>query len=132
MADVMSLFADVPADLPEELFQTLLSTPNLRIERIVSGGHASPEGFWYDQESHEWVLLLRGAARLTFEGGESVEMLPGAYVSIPAHTRHRVEWTEKTQPTIWLAIHYEAETEAKAPRDRQRKDCGDAETAKRE
>jgi cupin 2 domain-containing protein len=108
MAGLKNLFSEIPADLPEELLQTLLSTPGVRIERIVSQGHSSPEGFWYDQETDEWVLLLAGATRLTFEGEEPIELLPGAFLNIPAHRRHRVEWTDPTQPTIWLAIHYES------------------------
>jgi cupin 2 domain-containing protein len=107
MTGFPNLFAEFPDDLPEELIQTLLSTPSLRVERIVSLGHASPEGFWYDQESHEWVLLLRGAAQLRFEGNEPIDLRPGAFVNIPAHQRHRVEWTDPNGPTIWLAIHYE-------------------------
>lgn len=106
MHELTDLFADLPAELPEELVQTLLEVPNLRIERIVSLGHASPEGFWYDQESPEWVLLVAGAARLTFEGEAPLDLRPGAFVNIPAHRRHRVEWTDPDRPTIWLAIHY--------------------------
>jgi len=106
MSAVKNLFAGLPADMPEELFQTLLSAPGLRVERIVSHGHSSPGGFWYDQETHEWVLLISGAARLRFEGGDPIEMVPGSYVNIPARRRHRVEWTDPTQPTVWVAIHY--------------------------
>jgi cupin 2 domain-containing protein len=108
MAGLTNLFADIPADLPEELIQTLLSTPGLRIERIISLGHSSPEGFWYDPEAPEWVLLLKGAARLRFEGDEPIDLRPGAFVNIPAHRRHRVEWTAPSEPTIWLAIHSES------------------------
>ena len=108
MAGLTNLFAEIPAELPEELTQTLLGTPSLRIERIVSWGHASPEGFWYDQETHEWVLLLTGAARLRFEGGQPIDLVPGAFVHIPAHQRHRVEWTAPDEPTVWLAVHYGA------------------------
>jgi cupin 2 domain-containing protein len=106
MDDLKNLFADIPADLPEELVQALISTPGLRIERIVSLGHESPEGFWYNQDSHEWVLLLKGAARLRFEGEEPIEVGPGTFINIPAHRRHRVDWTDPSEPTIWLAIHY--------------------------
>jgi len=106
MADVTNLFDEIPDKLPEELFQVLLGTPGVRIERIVSRGHSSPEGFWYDQENHEWVLLLSGAARLTFEGEPPMELRPGTFVNIPAHRRHRVEWTTPAEPTIWLAVHY--------------------------
>jgi len=106
MLPPQNLFADLPTNLPEELVQTLLQTPGLRIERIVSLGHISPEGFWHDQETHEWVLLVSGAARLRLEGEEAVEMTAGSFINIPAHRRHRVEWTDPTQTTIWLAIHY--------------------------
>ena len=106
MAAPTNLFAQIPEDLPEEVIQPLLSTPGLRIERIISQGHASPEGFWYDQEEHEWVLLLRGAARLRLEGEEPIGLRPGSFIDIPAHRRHRVEWTDPSEPTIWLAIHY--------------------------
>jgi cupin 2 domain-containing protein len=106
MADLTNLFVDIPADLSEELVQTPLGASNLRIERIVSLGHASPEVFWYDQEADEWVLLLTGAARLTLEGEGPLDLLPGAFVNIPAHRRHRVEWTDPVQPTVWLAIYY--------------------------
>src|SRR5689334_15521343 len=92
-----NLFVDVPDTLPEELSQTLLSAPGVRVERIVSRGHASPDGFWYDQAEHEWVLLLCGAARLRFEGEEAVDLVPGSYVNIPARKRHRVEWTHPAQ-----------------------------------
>lgn len=50
-ASVGNLFADLPADLPDELFQTLAGSGDVRVERIVSRGHRSPEGFWYDQPS---------------------------------------------------------------------------------
>lgn len=93
------------ADLPDELFTTLLEAADVRIERIVSHGHASPEGFWYDQEQHEWVVVLKGAARLRFED-ETIELKPGDFVNILAHRKHQVEWTTPDEPTIWLAVHY--------------------------
>jgi cupin 2 domain-containing protein len=100
------LWADIPNSLPQELFQTLLESPHVRIERIVSRGHCSPEGFWYDQPQHEWVMLLAGAARLRIEGAEPIDLTPGAFLNLPAHQRHRVEWTHPDEPTIWLAVHY--------------------------
>ena len=105
MTTLSNLLTHIPAALPEELVQILLDTPNVRIERIVSHGHSSPEGFWYDQDQNEWVLLVAGAARLQFED-ETVEMKTGSFVNIPPHRRHRVEWTDPSQSTIWLAIHY--------------------------
>ena len=101
-----NLLADMPSSGADESLQTLLATPGFRIERIVSHGHASPEGFWYDQEDDEWVLLISGAARLRFEGEEPLELTPGAYLHIPAHRRHRVESTDPTAATVWLAIHF--------------------------
>ena len=98
-----NLYTDLPANLPDELFSTLLDAANIRIERIVSHGHASPEGFWYDQDENEWVIVLKGAARLRIED-ETVAMKPGDFVNIPAHRKHRVEWTTPDEPTIWLAV----------------------------
>ncbi|MCC7264059.1 MAG: cupin domain-containing protein [Candidatus Latescibacteria bacterium] len=104
---VGNLFAKVPAQLPEELFEALLQTPAFTLERIVSRGHRSAPGQWYDQERAEWVLVVQGRARLVFEGGaEVVEMRAGDYVQVPAHCRHRVEWTDPDQETVWLALHY--------------------------
>ena len=100
-----NLFADLPPDLPTEVFSTLVDSANARIERIVSQGHASPDGFWYDQNEHEWVVVLKGAARLRFED-EVVELKPGEFANIPAHRRHRVEWTTPNEPTVWLAVFY--------------------------
>lgn len=100
-----NLFADLPPHLPQELVQTLLTAAQVRISRIVSHGQASPEGFWYDQDQHEWVVVLKGSARLRFEDG-TVEMKPGDFIDIPAHKRHRVEWTTPEEPTTWLAVHY--------------------------
>ena len=102
-----NLFSDIPDDLPDELCEKLLEAGSVRIERIVSSGHASSEGFWYDQEDHEWVVVLQGEARLLFEGDdEPIPMRPGDFVNIPAHRRHRVEWTTPDEPTIWLAVFY--------------------------
>ncbi len=104
----VNLLNDLPRQLPDEFFTTLLEAVNLRIERIISHGHTSPEGFWFDQDRHEWVVVLKGAARLRFARDEQpVEMKPGDFVNIQAHTRHRVEWTTPDEPTVWLAVHYD-------------------------
>ncbi|MBX3411179.1 MAG: cupin domain-containing protein [Pirellulales bacterium] len=101
----MNLLAGIPTSIPDEVTDVLLTADHLRIERIVSHGQASPEGFWYDQPQHEWVLVLRGAARLEFEH-DTRELCAGDCVNIPAHVRHRVAWTTRDEPTIWLAIFY--------------------------
>jgi cupin 2 domain-containing protein len=103
--DYDNLFHVLPKRLSEEVMQTVLAAAQVRIERIISQGHSSPEGFWHDQEQHEWVVVLKGAARLRFADGV-VEMKPGDFINIPAHKRHRVEWTTPDEPTIWLAVHY--------------------------
>jgi cupin 2 domain-containing protein len=104
---VGNLFREIPNEFPEELFDNVMETESLRIERIVSAGHASPKDCWYDQEQDEWVMVLKGSAGLRFEGwGEVVVMRPGDWVNIPAHKKHRVEWTDPEERTIWLAIHY--------------------------
>lgn len=100
-----NLFGEFPQHLPDELFTTLLEASSVRIERIVSFGNASSEGFWYDQNQHEWILVIQGAAKLQFED-QIIEMKSGDFVNIPAHKKHRVAWTTPDQPTIWLAVHY--------------------------
>jgi cupin 2 domain-containing protein len=100
-----SLLRDLPPVLREELLETLVEVEGVRIERIVSTGHASPEGFWYDQPGREFVLVVSGRARLEFDGGESLALEPGDWVDIPPHRRHRVAWTTSDEPTVWLAIH---------------------------
>jgi cupin 2 domain-containing protein len=102
-----NLLADIPVTLPAEQFTPLLTAPNVRIERIVSRGHASPQGFWYDQPQAEWVIVLAGAAEVQFEGEPSARRLKrGDYLHIPAHARHRVQWTDANEPTVWLAVHF--------------------------
>jgi len=102
-----NLFADISDNLRDELIETILQTFNFRIERIVSHGHCSPEGFWYDQYDNEWVILLRGSAVLRFENqSQLIAMNPGDYLHIEKHVRHRVERTDPEQETIWLAVHY--------------------------
>ena len=100
-----NLFADLPTDLPEELVEVLAENKHARIERIVSTGHASPDGFWCDQEEAEWVVVLKGEARLRFEDDDKpIHMKMGDSINIPAHRKHRVEWTTPDEPTVWLAV----------------------------
>jgi cupin 2 domain-containing protein len=102
-----NILAKLPQSISEEVFQQILHGERFRLERIISSGQATPAGQWYDQEQHEWVVLLSGAAGLRFEGEEGLRILsPGDFVNIPAHTRHRVEWTDEKQSTVWLALHY--------------------------
>lgn len=103
----MNLLGALPDARAGELAETVLARPRLRIERIVSHGQASPPGFWYDQQEGEWVLLLRGAARLRFADEDDDRLLgPGDSLDIAPGRRHRVAWTDPAQPTVWLAVFY--------------------------
>jgi cupin 2 domain-containing protein len=104
---IRSLFEQIPSSLPEERVETWLETPAFRVERILSLGHVSPEGEWYDQTQDEWVALLQGAARLAIEGQiEEIALRPGDSLLLPAHCRHRVTWTTPDEVTVWLALHF--------------------------
>jgi cupin 2 domain-containing protein len=102
----MNLLRNLPGASAAEIVERLAGSDTVRIERIVSHGQASPEGFWYDQDESEFVLVLAGAARLGFTDGETIELKPGDWLDIAAHRRHRVEWTDPEQPTVWLAVFY--------------------------
>jgi cupin 2 domain-containing protein len=93
-------------EFSEEFIKEVFSTNAFRIEKIISKGHSSPEDFWYDQQENEWVLLVKGAGKLEFEGGEIIQLGVGDYVYIPAHKKHRVSWTAPEEETVWLAIFY--------------------------
>ena len=101
-----NILANIPKNLKSEVFECLVDTDNVKIERIVSLGHRSPETGWLNQETNEWVLVLKGEAVLHFENGDAKNLKPGDYLNIPAHTKHKVEWTEPNSETIWLAVHY--------------------------
>lgn len=108
-----NLFSDIPgkpadpSNPADEIVEVIAQSPHVRIERIVSTGQASPEGFWYDQDEAEWVIVLQGEARLRFENQEpTLHMRRGDYVLIPPHTKHRVEWTTPAESTVWLAVYY--------------------------
>jgi len=102
-----NIFSEIPESLPAELSEEIIRSEHCKIERIVSKAHSTPDDYWYDQEKNEWVVVLKGKAGLIFEGSdEIVIMKTGDYVNIPAHRKHRVEWTDPDQETIWLAVHY--------------------------
>jgi cupin 2 domain-containing protein len=105
---IKNLVDDLPvARIEGELFETILDTKAFKLERIVSTGQASPPGEWYDQDRDEWVLVLAGQAGLLFEGDREAQVLrPGDSLMIPAHHRHRVEWTAADTETVWLALHF--------------------------
>ncbi len=79
-----NLFTDIPGHLPEELFETLVNTGSVKIQRIISRRHSTREGDWYDQDTNEFVILLKGAARLEFRDGRQTELGPGDCLQLPA------------------------------------------------
>jgi len=113
-----NLYADLAADPAAERFEQLVARQGVTIERIVSMGQGSPDGFWYDDPRDEWVALLAGAAALQFDGDAHERRLaPGDYVHIPAHCRHRVAWTDAHAPTVWLAVYLPPATGESAARE---------------
>ncbi|MGK9477780.1 cupin domain-containing protein [Melioribacter sp. OK-6-Me] len=106
LPELKNLYEKIPDKIPDEIFEEILRTDKLRIERIISKGQKSPEGFWYDQDENEFVLLLKGYARLEFEDGKKVELREGDYLIIPSRLKHRVDKTSAEKETIWLAIFY--------------------------
>jgi len=103
---VGNLFNAIPTDLAEEVFESIITSQSIRIERIVSKGHETPVNSWYDQDEHEWVCILQGSGTLEFVDGSTKTLNVGDYVNIPAHVKHRVSATSVDPITIWLAIFY--------------------------
>ena len=101
-----NIFDSIPENLDDESFDLLVEKENVRVERIISRGHASPESGWYDQEQDEWVMVLKGEAIILFVDDTEVNLKVGSHLNIPAHTKHKVKWTDPKIETVWLAIHY--------------------------
>lgn len=101
-----NLFESIPVSVDKELFTQIVHSDNVKIERIVSKGHTSPESGWYDQDENEWFVVLKGEARLSFKNGDDVLLVAGSHLNIPAHTEHKVTWTTLNTETVWLAVHY--------------------------
>jgi len=103
---VKNIFKNLPESVQKEIFEVIIENKNVRLERIISCGHETPPGEWYDQDSDEWVFLLQGGAGLRFKDEKHIRtMKPGDYIHVPARKQHRVEWTDLTQKTIWLALY---------------------------
>lgn len=102
----MNIYNRLPIDLNNEIIEIIMDSGKCRIERIFSYGHKSPDNFWYDQVENEWVILLKGKAKLKFDDEEILEMGTGDYINIPAHKKHKVVWTSPDEETIWLAVFY--------------------------
>ena len=101
-----NIFDSIPSDLSSEIFDDLVSSDTVKIERIISKGQTSPDFGWYDQEQHEWVIIIAGSAIIGFDDKSSVTLKSGDYLNIPAHQKHKVAWTDPDVETVWLAVHY--------------------------
>ncbi len=101
-----NIFAKIPKDLPQEIFENIIVSESVKIERIISDGHTSPKEGWYDSELNEWVILLQGNAVLEFKDAVSLKLDVGDFINIPAHTKHKVTYTSSEEKTVWLAVHY--------------------------
>lgn len=101
-----NIFDDIPVDLHSEVVESFVDNNKVKIERIISKGHTSPDSGWYDQDCNEWVIVLKGAAVLSFADESTVKLKAGDHINISAHEKHRVSWTDPDIETIWLAIHY--------------------------
>ena len=103
----MNLFEGIPESLEQEWVERIIVDPPVRIERIISKGQASPPDFWYDQDEHEWITVLKGRAQLQLAAqAKPITLGPGDTLFLPAHTKHRVAWTDPAQDTIWLAVFW--------------------------
>ena len=105
MINKKNIFENLPSKLEEEFFETIIQSDEFKLERIISKGHSSPKDFWYDQDQNEFVLLLKGSAKIEFEK-EIISLNEGDHIVIPAHTKHRVEETSKEEKTYWLTLFY--------------------------
>ena len=123
-----SLLSPLPDGLCEEQIETLLESGRFRLERILSQGQVSPEGFWFDQDTDEWVALLRGAAAIEIEGRDlPLRLQPGDWVLLPKGLRHRVAYTAEAEVTVWLALHADLLLEPPTP-EKTRSLCETPET----
>ena len=108
-ADQRNLLSGACPASGEERVDTLLSGEQWRLERIHSCLASSPDGFWYDQAEFEWVLVLRGSARIQFADEPSErDLCVGDSVLITPHRRHRVVATDPDPGTLWLALFWTA------------------------
>ena len=108
MNPVGNLFRGFSDSIAEELTDVLIQHSDVRIERIVSTGQASPKDFWYDQNEHEWVVVLKGEAELRMKDCDAtIRLGVGDHLYIAPHRRHRVESTSPSEPTIWLAVFFQ-------------------------
>jgi len=104
--NLSNIFKFIPEKLDKEFIEVLAQKGDLKIERIVSLGHVSPESGWYDQSQDEWVIVLQGEAIISFKDDTDKHLGIGDHIHIPAHTKHKVSWTTPKIETIWIAVFF--------------------------
>ena len=104
MMKKLNIYSNIPEKLSDEIVDVIFQSEIIRIERIISDGQASPDNFWYDQEENEWVILLKGKAKIKYQDQSEQNLTEGDYIFIPSHKKHRVEWTDNNIKTVWLAV----------------------------
>lgn len=102
-----NIFSEIPASIPEEIFEDIIATESVRVERILSHGQSSPATGWYDQTENEWVIVLKGQGVIEFNDGRMVTLDEGDYININAGEKHRVVSTSSQVATVWLAVFYQ-------------------------
>lgn len=100
-----NIYQNIPDYAKTEIFEDILKSENIRIERIISYGPESNDSEWYEQNENEWVILIEGKAKLIFEDSELI-LEKGDHINIPAMKRHKVEIIEKENKCIWIAVFY--------------------------
>ena len=101
-----NIFTGSSCHSKEEIFNTIFSGKNIKIEQIISSGHTSPAEGWYDQTQQEWVILIEGEAILEFENNQKKKLKKGDYLLIPALAKHKVIYTSTNPKCVWLAIFF--------------------------
>jgi cupin 2 domain-containing protein len=101
-----NLFESAEPPHAGERFESLTKSGGLEVERILSSGDVPSAD--YLQPHDEWVVLLRGSARLTVRGVEH-RLRPGDWHWLPAGTPHSV--AETTEGAVWLAVHHRSDSE---------------------
>ena len=101
-----NLFSSLPVELEREVYDELVRSEHVRIERIVSKGHTAPAEGWFDQDEHEWVVVLEGSGTILLEDGREMTLKKGDHLNIPSRTKHKVTWTDPKNLTVWLAVFY--------------------------
>ncbi len=86
-----------------ELTDILYEDSQMRIERIVSMGQVTPDGFVYDQAEDEFVTVVRGEAIISLlDENRELHLYEGDSFMIYSGVRHKVTYT--SSPCIWLCV----------------------------